>query len=86
MRGAKLLPPEYHKKVIEAMTKFKDSGGVRSVVILDTSVGAMQIYRLARESGLCAHERYLDAEITPDFEKVGLAWIVDGKDPELEIN
>ncbi len=85
MRGAKLLPPDFQKKLTVTMAKFKESGGARSVVIMDTSTGAMQIRRLARESGVYSYERYLDAETTPNFERVGLAWIIDGKDPDLKI-
>ncbi len=73
------------KIVMEAMEKFKALGGVRSVVIFDSPIGAMQVRRLARETGVCAYERYLDSQTTPDFEKVGLAWVMDGKDPDLKI-
>lgn len=83
MRGGKLLSPETQALVGREMARFKELGGQRSAGVLDNAIGAMQIKRLARESGIHTWQKYVDAETTPDFERVALAWVVDGIDPDL---
>ncbi len=61
---------------------FKNGGGKRSAVIVDNPVGVIQTRRLAREIGIYEWERYIDPESFPDYERVALAWIVDGADPD----
>jgi len=61
----------------------KAAGGQRSIVLFDSRLAAMQIKRLAKDSGLYEWERYIDTETYLDFEKIVLAWLNEGKDPDL---
>ena len=61
---------------------YKQKGLVRSVVIQDNLTLTRQFQRIARQTGIQADERYIDASAVPDWEKVGMDWILEGKEPE----
>ncbi len=61
---------------------YKQKGMVRSVVILDNLTLTRQFQRIARHTGIQARERYIDASAEPDWEKVGMDWILEGKEPK----
>ncbi|HPH95273.1 MAG TPA: hypothetical protein PKW33_10820 [Anaerolineaceae bacterium] len=82
MRDLKPLDDATTQHMVEGQKEFKIKGMVRSVVILHNAVVTMQFKRLAKASGIYEWERYLDASTTPDFEKVGIAWLVQGIDPD----
>ena len=82
LRGYKAGPPEAQKYINDAMHKFKEVGGKRSIVLFDNPVTVMQIKRLAKQSGIDQGERYIDSQTYPDFEKIVHAWLVDAVDPE----
>jgi len=42
----------------------------------------MQFRRIAKDTGVSRHERYVDASKHVDWEKIALAWILDGVDPD----
>jgi len=83
LRGYKPRAPEAQAYIAESMKAFKAAGGQRSIVLFDSRLASMQIKRLAKDSGLYEWERYIDTETYPDFEKVVLAWLNEGKDPDL---
>lgn len=85
LRGFKPGGPETQEIIKTIMQKFKEAGGVRSGVILDSPIAVMQIRRLARESGIYAWERYVDPETHPDFEQKAIAWIEYGEDPDTRM-
>lgn len=66
----------------EGQRLYKDSGMVRSVVILRSPVTKMQFKRIACESGIYEWERYIDVETISDWEKVGLDWLLHEIDPD----
>lgn len=84
LRGFKPMEPEAQVYVDKAMKEFKAAGGQRSAVILDSAVAAMQIRRLAIQSGMYEWERYISVESHPDWERVAKAWIVEGRDPDTK--
>ncbi len=55
---------------------------VRSVVIVDSALTKMQFQRIAKQTGIHAWERYIDASSITDWEKVGIDWINKGIDPD----
>lgn len=65
----------------EAMVWLKAHGMQRSAVVLDNPLAHMQITRLARSTGVYAHERYLDASSEPEWEAKALAWLTEGREP-----
>ncbi len=83
MRSLMPLPHESELFMREGQRFYKEKGMLRSVVILDNTVTAMQFKRIAQEeSGIYAGERYIDASQTPDWEKVGVVWLMDQVDPD----
>ena len=86
MRHMILLPPESQEAMKEGQRLYRRRGMVRSVVILRDEVVALQFQRIAKESGIYEWERYIDASSEPNWERVGMAWIVEGIDPDSHSN
>jgi hypothetical protein len=82
MRDLKPLDDAAKATMVEGQLIFKDKGMVRSVVILNSPILTMQFKRLAKESGIYQWERYVDASVVSDFEKVGEDWVGKGIDPD----
>jgi hypothetical protein len=82
MRTLKPLPPEAQTVMQEGQKLFKEKGLERSVVVVATSLTAMQFKRLAKESGIYEWERYLDEATEPNWEQKGLSWITEAVDPD----
>ena len=82
MRELILLPPESQPALREGQTMYRESGMVRSVVILRDELILMQFKRIAKQTGIYEWERYIDSESEPNWEQVGLDWLVDGIDPD----
>ena len=69
--------------MVATQALYKEKGMQRSAVILNSKVTTMQFMRLAKESGIYAFERYLDASAMADWGKVAVAWVKDGVDPDV---
>lgn len=82
MRTLAPLAPDVQSIMVEGQKAFLAAGMQRSCVILASKITAMQFRRLAHDSGIDAFERYLDAQSTPDWSRVAVAWVKDGVDPE----
>lgn len=81
MRELKPLPPETQALMVKGQQLYKDKGMQRSAVVLNNTVTTMQFKRLAKESGIEAYERYIDASATVNWTEVAIAWVRDSKDP-----
>ena len=81
MRGLLPLLPDAQTALEEGQKLFKAKGMERSCVILDSAVITMQFKRMAKETGIDAFERYIDASAHPDFITRAMDWLVKGKDP-----
>jgi hypothetical protein len=82
MRTLQPLRPEVQSVMVEGQKRYMSAGMKRSCVIVANAITAAQFRRLARESGIHAFERYLDAESTPDWSRPAVAWVRDGVDPD----
>jgi hypothetical protein len=82
MRNLKPLPPDAQTVMQTGQKLYKQKGMNRSVVILSDAITTMQFKRIAKQTGIYAFERYLDASKTPGYEKIGIAWIQNGVDPD----
>lgn len=82
VRGQTANSAETNAIIEDAMKYVKGQGMQRSAVVMSSAVMAMQIKRLAKETGMYAWERYIDASAHPDWERVATAWITDGVDPD----
>lgn len=82
MRHMILLPPDSQPAMREGQKIYMDAGMIRSVVILADEVIALQFRRIAKQSGIFDCERYIDASSVPNWEQVGLDWVLKGIEPD----
>jgi hypothetical protein len=82
MRDLPPLPPESQEAMQEGQKLYKAAGMTRSCVVVKNSVTALQFKRIAKETGIYAWERYLDASEIADWQKTAVAWVKDGIDPD----
>ncbi|WP_022980699.1 hypothetical protein [Ideonella sp. B508-1] len=81
MRTLAPLSPEAQKLMVEGQQWFLKTGMKRSAVALSDAVVTMQFRRLARESGIDAWERYINAEATPNWQSAAKRWVVEAVEP-----
>jgi hypothetical protein len=82
MRELKTLTPESTKVMTEGQLLYKEKGLERSAVILENAIVTMQFKRIAKQSGIYAWERYINASAEKNCEKVGEDWITKAIDPD----
>jgi hypothetical protein len=83
LRGQKANSPETNEIIQRHMKWIRGHGLVRSAVVLSSAVTALQIKRLAKETGMYDFERYFSPETDPDWEQKALDWIEKGVDPDF---
>jgi hypothetical protein len=83
MRTLIPLAPEAQKPMNEGQRLYRAKGMLRSVVILSSPVVASQFRRIGGQTGIGKYERYIDASSVPDWEDVGLNWLLHAVDPDL---
>ena len=81
LRKLKPLTPAAGQLMAKGQEMYRKSGMERSVVILADAVTSMQFMRLAKQSGIDAWERYIDASTKPNFKEVGMDWLLNKKEP-----
>lgn len=82
MRTLKPLPMDAQVFMQEGQQLFQAKGMIRSVVILANVITKIQFQRIGKETGIYEWERYIDIESEPNWEQVGLDWIIKGIDPD----
>jgi hypothetical protein len=85
MRTLIPLSREAQVHMYEGQKLYKRRGMLRSVVILNSPVIAAQFRRIAWETGIGQWERYIDASSVPDWEEVGMDWLLKEVDPETAL-
>lgn len=83
MRTLKPLTADAQEPMQDGQRLYKQEGMVRSVVILSNPIIKLQFRRIAKETGIYKWERYIDEETDPDWERKGMEWIVEAKDPDV---
>jgi len=81
MRSVFPLDKESQTLLAEGQAYFHSKGLLRSIVILSSPVITMQFRAIAGQSGIYANERYIDASAEPNWEKIGMEWLVKGIEP-----
>lgn len=76
----KALPEDAAAILAEGQGRFRKAGMQRSAVITKYAIQAMQMERLAKESGISATERYISKE-NPKWHELAMGWITLGRDP-----
>lgn len=83
MRTLKPLQPEAQEHMKTGQKLFKEKGMQRSAVILNDAIITLQFKRIAKETGIYAWERYIDASKFKNWEEIGINWLTKGIDPDL---
>ena len=83
MRGLVPLASDALGALRQGQLYARHLGMQRSVVIVDSAAVAEQFERVARETRIYAYERYINALTEPNWEQMGLDWIVDAIDPDV---
>ena len=83
MRGLVPLAPDAQGALRQGQLYARHLGMQRSVVIIDSVAVAEQFERIARETRIYAYERYINALTEPNWEQMGIDWIVDAIDPDV---
>lgn len=81
MRTLNPLPEDAQSVMVRGQAMYRKSGMLRSCVILKDAITVIQFRRLAKKSGIYAHERYLDVATYPDWEQHAIDWVVRAIDP-----
>ena len=82
MRTLAPLMADAEEQMQKGQKLFKMKGMERSAVILNNPLLTMQFRRIARETGIVAWERYIDASKHPDWERMGVAWLSAATEPK----
>ena len=83
MRDLRPLPADAQPVMEAGQELYKAKGMTRSCVILSSSIIALQFKKLAKESGIYAVERYIDATKAPDWEQKAIGWLTKKIDPDI---
>jgi len=83
LRFVKNLSVESKKIITEAQSLYRKHGMVRSSVIFDSKITAMQFRKIARESGIFESERYIDVDSAADWKERAVEWVVNQKEPNI---
>ncbi len=75
------LGSEAKQIMLQGQKMYKDNGMVRSVVLVDQVLEALQFKILAMERGINITERYIATE-SPNAQKKTLDWLVKGIEPD----
>ena len=81
-RKCELFPAECKPILEEAQTCCREHGMVRSVVVLNDEITAMQLRIVARKTGILKWERYVSCEDNSAWEDQALSWILNATEPE----
>ena len=82
MRTLIPLSPEAQDHMLAGQKLYRRMGMVRSVVILSSPVVAAQFRRIGGETRVGKYERYIDASSFPDWEQMGMDWLLHAVDPD----
>lgn len=82
MKDLAPLAPDAQEEMQKGQLAFKNAGMIRSAVILKSTTISMQFKRTAKETGIYAWERYIDASKNEDWEEKGRKWVSTGVDPD----
>lgn len=85
LRNCGLIPSECKHIIENVQTFFCKNGLKRSVVIVSDPMTTMQMKIVARETGIREWERYIDSSSNPDWEQMGIDWIVHSIDPDNKV-
>ncbi len=81
MRTLAPLPADAQAVMVRGQTMYRSRGMQRSCVILQNAITTIQFMRLARQSGISKHERYIDASAHKEWLQEARDWIRRGVAP-----
>ena len=82
MRTLKPMHDDAQSLMKEGQKLYRLCGMLRSVVVVNNIITAMQFKRIALETNIGEFERYIDPSTSYNWEQVAIDWIVRGIDPD----
>ena len=82
MRALRPLPAGAQAALEAGQRLYRRSGMQRSALLVESPVTKMQFIRIARDTGIDALERYIDASAHDDPHAIALDWIENAVDPD----
>lgn len=82
MRHLQPLSQEDSALMQEGQKLYRENGLERSAVILDSAVLTLQFRKIAKDSGIHATEKYINAKKESNWEEKALQWIESGVNPD----
>ncbi|MFC4249038.1 hypothetical protein ACFOZ7_19255 [Natribaculum luteum] len=82
MRELQLLDDDEQELMREGQQLYRETGMIRSAVVLESAVLTLQFRRLAKESGIYDWERYINASDEPNWREHAEEWLIEGVDPD----
>jgi len=82
LRDAKPFPQDVQSLVVELEEWANSRFSGRDALVVASTVMAVQLERLAKESGRYEFQRAIDASKVENWEQVARDWVVDGVDPD----
>lgn len=82
-KGVELISSAGKEIISVCQKNARESGMLRSVVIVKDTVTKYQFKTLARQTGIYIWERYIDASKHKNWEELALGWLKDAFDPDL---
>lgn len=83
LRAIKPLSGDIEAQIQQVKDAARRKGMIRSVVVLGDALTTMYLRRAARRNGNYWFERYINANMEPNWDQVGQEWLVHGIDPDV---
>jgi hypothetical protein len=80
LRKVNAFPHDIREVLKRSLYLCHQAGMERNAVVLNSAIATLQARRLAREAGVEAWSRYIDATY-PDWERTALDWLVRAVEP-----
>lgn len=76
------LSTQTQKAIFQLQKSFVSEKRVRSVVATNSPVVMRQLKDIASKTGVLPSERYINSQDTPNWEEIGLDYIINSIEPE----
>ena len=76
------LSTQTQKAIFQLQKSFVSEKRVRSVVATNSPVVMRQLKDIASKTGVLPSERYINSQDTPNWEEIGLDYIINNIEPE----
>ncbi|HYH44222.1 MAG TPA: hypothetical protein VEG34_00920 [Thermoanaerobaculia bacterium] len=84
LRASRAIPAEAQEVLKQVLLLCKEAGMERTAMVLNSAIATLQARRLARETGIDEHIRYIDSSAESDWEAVAHSWLDQAVEPAVK--